>query len=49
MQTALAPLIALPALGWVLLRTLNEPEMLDAPSDRPSATARQEPTADTAS
>ncbi|MEU1377418.1 MFS transporter [Streptomyces triculaminicus] len=25
LQTALAPLIALPALGWVLLRTLREP------------------------
>ncbi|MCM2430785.1 MFS transporter [Streptomyces sp. RKAG337] len=30
LRTALAPLIALPALGWFLLRTLNEPEMLDA-------------------
>ncbi|MFF4955312.1 MFS transporter [Streptomyces chattanoogensis] len=27
LQTALAPLIALPALGWLLLRTLDEPEV----------------------
>ncbi|MFF4700446.1 MFS transporter [Streptomyces chattanoogensis] len=27
LQTALAPLIALPALGWLLLRPLDEPEM----------------------
>lgn len=27
LQTALTPLIALPALGWLLLRTLHEPEM----------------------
>ncbi|MFD7325873.1 MFS transporter [Streptomyces sp. NPDC059875] len=33
LQTALAPLIALPALGWLLLRTLREPEVptLSAP------------------
>ncbi|MFI0354879.1 MFS transporter [Actinomadura sp. 9N407] len=30
LQIALAPLIALPALGWLLLRTLNEPAMFDA-------------------
>lgn len=30
LQTALAPLIVLPALGWILLHTLNEPELLDA-------------------
>ncbi len=27
LQTALTPLIAFPALGWLLLRTLHEPEM----------------------
>ncbi|MFI2261507.1 MFS transporter [Streptomyces tubercidicus] len=27
LQTALTPLIALPALGWLLLRTLHEPDM----------------------
>jgi len=48
LQTALAPLIALPALGWLLLRTLNEPEMLEAASNQPSATARSEPAADPA-
>lgn len=30
LQTALTPLIALPALGWLLLRTLHEPEMPEA-------------------
>ncbi len=30
LQTALAPLIALPALGWLLLRTLDEPELPEA-------------------
>ncbi|MFI9582366.1 MFS transporter [Streptomyces sp. NPDC052236] len=29
LRTALAPLIALPAVGWLLLRTLKEPEMPD--------------------
>jgi MFS transporter, FSR family, fosmidomycin resistance protein len=29
LQTALAPLIALPAFGWLLLRTLNDPQMLE--------------------
>ncbi|XVQ14609.1 MFS transporter [Spirillospora sp. CA-255316] len=29
LQTALAPLIALPALGWLLLRPLDEPAMLE--------------------
>ncbi|MFI9103543.1 MFS transporter [Streptomyces fildesensis] len=38
LRTALAPLIALPALGWFLLRTLNEPEMPDAGPRRPAAT-----------
>ncbi|MFI6722714.1 MFS transporter [Streptomyces sp. R-74717] len=41
LQTALAPLIALPALGWILLRTLNEPELLDAATGRPSATTQR--------
>jgi FSR family fosmidomycin resistance protein-like MFS transporter len=35
LQTALTPLIALPALGWLLLRTLNEPRMLEAATDHP--------------
>ncbi|WP_245997573.1 MFS transporter [Streptomyces armeniacus] len=30
LRTALAPLIALPALGWLLLRTLREPDMPEA-------------------
>lgn len=30
LQTALAPLIALPALGWLMLRTLHEPAMPEA-------------------
>ena len=32
--TALAPLIALPAAGWLLLRTLREPETADASTRR---------------
>ncbi|MFF2411331.1 MFS transporter [Streptomyces sp. NPDC058092] len=40
LQTALAPLIVLPAVGWILLRTLNEPELLDAATGRPSATTQ---------
>ncbi|MCX5342584.1 MFS transporter [Streptomyces atratus] len=44
LQTALAPLIALPALGWILLRTLNEPELLDAATGRaPATTQRKAP------
>jgi MFS transporter, FSR family, fosmidomycin resistance protein len=43
LQTALAPLIALPALGWLLLRTLNEPKMPDAATDRPPAATQPEP------
>jgi FSR family fosmidomycin resistance protein-like MFS transporter len=39
LQSALAPLIALPAFGWFLLRTLNEPEMLDAAAARPEPAA----------
>jgi FSR family fosmidomycin resistance protein-like MFS transporter len=46
LQTALAPLIALPAFGWLLLRTLSEPEMLEAATDQPSALAQPEPVAD---
>ncbi|MCM2416996.1 MFS transporter [Streptomyces sp. RKAG293] len=40
LRTALAPLIALPALGWFLLRTLNEPEMPDAGPRRPAVATR---------
>lgn len=40
LQTALAPLIVLPAVGRILLRTLNEPELLDAATGRPSATTQ---------
>lgn len=48
LQTALAPLIALPALGRLLPRTLHEPEMLEAATVQPSATAPPEPAADAA-
>lgn len=34
LRTALAPLIALPALGWLLLRTLNEPGTAPVPEGR---------------
>ncbi|MBZ6477190.1 MFS transporter [Streptomyces griseocarneus] len=37
LQTALTPLIALPALAWLLLRTLHEPVV--APSDPPAGPA----------
>ncbi|MEU6113155.1 MFS transporter [Streptomyces sp. NPDC047117] len=37
LQTALAPLIAMPALGWLLLRSLKEPEIPEA-TMRPGAT-----------
>ncbi|MEU6879504.1 MFS transporter [Streptomyces sp. NPDC046712] len=37
LQTALAPLIALPALGWLLLRTLHEPEAPHLPASHPLA------------
>jgi FSR family fosmidomycin resistance protein-like MFS transporter len=43
LQAALAPLIALPAVGWLLLRTLHEPEMPEATTGRPPETARPEP------
>ncbi|MYQ45096.1 MFS transporter [Streptomyces sp. SID4985] len=39
LQTALTPLIAMPALSWLLFRTLPEPT---APGLRPAAPARQE-------
>ncbi|PBC86276.1 MULTISPECIES: MFS transporter [unclassified Streptomyces] len=44
LQTALTPLIAFPALGWLLLRTLHEPEMPEnvpatAPGPQKSATS----------
>ncbi|MFJ9853799.1 MFS transporter [Streptomyces sp. NPDC101150] len=42
LRTALAPLIALPALGWLLLRTLNEPAMPEAAPDRPAGAVRPE-------
>ncbi|MFH8472461.1 hypothetical protein [Streptomyces sp. NPDC018000] len=42
LRTALAPLIALPALGWSLLRTLTEPELPDAATNRPSAMPQRE-------
>ncbi|MFG2492106.1 MFS transporter [Streptomyces caniferus] len=43
LRTALAPLIALPALGWLMLRTLHEPAMpealaVPARAPRPDAT-----------
>ncbi|WP_371786127.1 MFS transporter [Streptosporangium subroseum] len=46
LQTALAPLIALPALGWLLLRTLNEPKMPDTATGQPPAATQPEPVAD---
>nr|WP_314245926.1 MFS transporter [Streptomyces sp. DSM 40907] len=39
LQTALTPLIAMPALSWLLFRTLPEPA---APEPRPAAPARQD-------
>ncbi|MEU4702505.1 MFS transporter [Nonomuraea dietziae] len=39
LQTALAPLIALPALGWLLLRTLREPGLPHAATGRPGSGA----------
>jgi FSR family fosmidomycin resistance protein-like MFS transporter len=39
LHTALAPLIALPALGWLLLRTLHEPDMPEALSSQSLGTA----------
>ncbi|MGK5629792.1 MFS transporter [Streptomyces sp. URMC 123] len=48
LRVALAPLIALPALGWLLLRTLHEPEELEAaeqrvPTEQRAPAARQTP------
>jgi FSR family fosmidomycin resistance protein-like MFS transporter len=40
LRTALAPLIALPALGWLLLRTLKEPEIPDAVRSAARSAAR---------
>jgi FSR family fosmidomycin resistance protein-like MFS transporter len=37
LQIALAPLIALPALGWLLLRTLDEPAIPEALTGTPAA------------
>lgn len=37
LRIALTPLIALPALGWLLLRTLDEPAMPEAAPRRPTA------------
>ncbi|MEV0266306.1 MFS transporter [Streptomyces sp. NPDC050617] len=39
LQAALAPLIALPAVGWLLLRTLKEPELPGAVSGQETAAA----------
>ncbi|MEO3931022.1 MFS transporter [Micromonosporaceae bacterium B7E4] len=49
LRTAFAPLIALPALGWLLLRTLAEPGRLEAGSARATASARQMPATGSAS
>ncbi|GAA3820728.1 MFS transporter [Sphaerisporangium flaviroseum] len=46
LQTALAPLIALPALGWLLLRTLNEPDMLHSATGQPPPSPQPDPAAD---
>ena len=40
LQTALAPLTILPALGWFLLRPLHEPDMLEMFTGRPSTIIR---------
>lgn len=36
LQTALAPLTVLPAAGWVLLRTLREPQMAEQMTEQPA-------------
>ncbi|WP_406206106.1 MFS transporter [Streptomyces decoyicus] len=36
LQTALTPLIAFPALGWLLVRTLHEPDMPEATAPAPT-------------
>ncbi|MFI1970462.1 MFS transporter [Streptomyces cinnamoneus] len=43
LRTALAPLIALPALGWFLLRTLREPAVPGADTSRTAGTAQPVP------
>ncbi|MFH8980993.1 MFS transporter [Streptomyces varsoviensis] len=49
LRAALAPLIALPAVGWLLLRTLREPELPGTvPGQPPSAPAPPDPAADAA-
>ena len=40
LQAALAPLIALPAVAWLLLRTLKEPGMPEAANGRTSDTGQ---------
>ncbi|WP_079145869.1 MFS transporter [Streptomyces lydicus] len=45
LQTALAPLIALPALGWLLLRTLHEPAMPEAAVSEAAVSAAAAPEA----
>lgn len=45
LQTALAPLIALPALGWLLLRTLHEPAMPEAAMSEAAVSEAATPTA----
>ncbi|MEU9116820.1 MFS transporter [Streptomyces sp. NPDC048483] len=46
LQTALTPLIALPALGWLFLRTLHEPDMPEAVTGRATGTVQPEPAED---
>ncbi len=46
LRTALAPLIALPAVGWLLLRTLKEPEPPGAAPGRPASAVPPDPAAD---
>ncbi|AQW49985.1 MFS transporter [Streptomyces violaceusniger] len=43
LRTALAPLIALPALGWLLLRTLHEPALPEALTGHPHPTEAEAP------
>ncbi|MGK4579501.1 MFS transporter [Kitasatospora sp. HPMI-4] len=42
LQTALAPLIVLPALGWLLLRPLHEPDLPEAVTGRPVSSTQPE-------
>ncbi|MFF7704710.1 MFS transporter [Streptomyces lydicus] len=48
LQTALAPLIALPALGWLLLRTLHEPAMPETAISEAAMPEAATPSADPA-